>query len=223
MRIVYILVLSSIAWFAGCATDPAANKPKASVSDPAVKAESTPDTYMVKDVSKFEAAGTPLKIAPEDSKIGFTGSKVSGKHDGGFKSFMGTIDLVNENPESSRVGVDINMVTVYTDADGLTEHLKSPDFFDVEKYPRASFVSNRIAADPAKGPNHFTVNGEFHLHGVTKGISFPAQIMVSPESVNVVAEFAINRRDFGIVYAGKADDLIRDDVVIRLDLKAPRK
>ena len=54
-------------------------------------------------------------------------------------------------------------------------------------------------------------------------ITFPAVIKVSPAEVAVNAEFAINRKDFGIVYAGKADDLIRDDVVIRLDLKSPRK
>jgi hypothetical protein len=41
--------------------------------------------------------------------------------------------------------------------------------------------------------------------------------------VTVKSEFAINRKDFGIVYAGKADDLIRDDVVIHLDLRAPRQ
>lgn len=223
MKYFYLLALSSVIFLAGCAADPAADKPKANVAEPAVKVEATPDTHIVKDVSKFETSGTPLKISAEESKIEFTGSKVSGKHDGGFKSFFGTIDLVDEKPESSKVGVDINMVTIYTDADGLTEHLKSADFFEVEKYPRASFVSGKITPDPAKGSGHYIVGGDFELHGVRKQISFPAQITVSPESVTVSAEFSINRKDFGIVYAGKADDLIRDDVVIRLDLKAPRK
>ncbi len=62
----------------------------------------------------------------------------------------------------------------------------------------------------------------FELHGVKKSITFPATIQVAPDSVSVTAEFAINRKDFGLVYAGKADDLIRDGVVIKLTIKVPR-
>jgi hypothetical protein len=54
-------------------------------------------------------------------------------------------------------------------------------------------------------------------------VTFPATIAVDDSSVSVKSEFSINRKDFGIVYAGKADDLIRDDVVIKLDLNASRK
>ena len=59
--------------------------------------------------------------------------------------------------------------------------------------------------------------------GQTKSITFPAKITVGDAEVAVESEFSINRKDFGIVYAGKTDDLIRDDVVIRLNLKSPRK
>ena len=58
------------------------------------------------------------------------------------------------------------------------------------------------------------------LHGVTKSITFPATIEVGPEQVMARAEFAIKRFDFNIEYKGKADDLIRDDVVIKFDLVA---
>ena len=61
------------------------------------------------------------------------------------------------------------------------------------------------------------------MRGVKKSVKFPATITITPADVAVKAEFAINRKDFGIVYAGKADDLIRDDVVIKLDLKSARK
>jgi len=54
-------------------------------------------------------------------------------------------------------------------------------------------------------------------------ISFPATIQISADSVSVNAEFAINRKDWGLVYPGKADDLIRDGVVIKLSLNVPRK
>ena len=66
----------------------------------------------------------------------------------------------------------------------------------------------------------YSVTGTLDLHGVTKNISFPATIEVSDDGVRAQAEFVIKRFDFGIVYPGKADDLIRDEVVIRLDLQA---
>ena len=159
----------------------------------------------------------------ENSKVLFTGSKVTGRHEGGFNRFTGAIDLVNEKAEESSVRVDIETASVFTDEDGLTKHLQTGDFFEVEKFPKASFVSTKIVPDAAKGASNFTVTGDLELRGVKKSVTFPATIVVSPSDVSVDSEFAINRKDFGIVYAGKADDLIRDDVVIKLDLTSPRK
>jgi polyisoprenoid-binding protein YceI len=119
------------------------------------------------------------------------------------------------------VTVDIETSSVVADEDGLTKHLQTPDFFDVGKFPKATFVSTKIEPNSAAGGTH-TVTGNFDLHGVKKSISFPANIQVAPDSVSVNAEFSINRKDFGIAYAGKADDLIRDGVVIKLNIKAPR-
>lgn len=218
------LILSLAVFLAACA-DPAANKPKATTTD--ATSNSTANTPANAEANvpaaNMPTTGTALPITPENSKIEFTGSKVTGKHDGGFKQFSGTIDLVNAKPEDSKVAVEIDMTSVFTDADGLTEHLKTPDFFDVAKYPKASFTSTKIVADEAKGENSYTVTGDFDLHGTKKSITFPATITVNDSEAAVKSEFAINRKDFGIVYAGKTDDLIRDDVVIRLDLKAPRK
>jgi polyisoprenoid-binding protein YceI len=66
------------------------------------------------------------------------------------------------------------------------------------------------------------VTGNLELHGVTKSITFPATIKMSADAVDVDAEFAINRKDFGIVYAGKPDDLIKDDVLIKLEIRAKK-
>jgi len=207
-----ILVLFLAIFLAACA-DPAANKPKAT----------TANTQNAAANEKKEIkGGKALPITPENSKIEFTGSKVTGSHDGGFKSFKGTIDLVNNKPEESSVSVNIEMNSVFTNADGLTKHLQTPDFFDVEKYPKATFASTKIVADAEKGAGNYTITGDLNLHGTIKSISFPAKITVGDSDVSVDAEFSINRKDFGIAYAGKADDLIRDDVVIKLSLKAPK-
>ncbi len=206
-----ILLFSSL--LVAC-EDPAANKARAVTSNAAPTANSQ---------TAAPVKGESLAITPENSKVLFTGSKVTGKHDGGFNKFTGSVNLVNEKPEESRVTVDIETASVFTDADGLTTHLQTGDFFEVGKFPKASFTSTSILPDSAKGAGNYTVIGDLELRGVKKSVRFPATIAVTPEDVSVNSEFAINRKDFGIVYAGKADDLIRDDVVIKLDLRTPRK
>ncbi|HEY6045320.1 MAG TPA: YceI family protein, partial [Pyrinomonadaceae bacterium] len=123
--------------------------------------------------------------------------------------------------EASRVTIDIDAASVMTDDDGLTKHLQTPDFFDVAKFPKATFTSTKIEPSTAGGTHKIT--GNFSLHGVTKSISFPATIQIAADKVNVNAEFSVNRKDWGLVYPGKADDLIRDEVLIKLTLNVPRK
>lgn len=212
------LAVLSFSMFLAACEDPAANKTRALTSN-----ASTPASNTASAPAQSAPKGENLPVTPENSKVLFTGSKVTGKHEGGFNRFTGAIDLVNEKPEASTVRVDIETASVFTDADGLTKHLQSGDFFEVEKFPKASFTSTKIVPDTAKGANNFTVTGDLELRGVKKSVTFPATIVVTPSDVAVDSEFAINRKDFGIVYAGKADDLIRDDVVIKLDLTTPRK
>lgn len=194
----------------GCA-DPAANKPKASVGNAA------PESSTAR-----AAGGETLTINPENSKVEFVAAKVTRSHNGSFKQFSGTVDLLNSDPAQSVVSISIDTSSVVTDEDQLTGHLKTPDFFDVAKYPKATFVSTKIEPNAANGATH-TVTGNFDLHGVKKSISFPATIQVAPGNVSVTAEFAINRQDFKLTYPGKADDLIKDGVVIKLTLNVPRK
>ena len=204
-----IFMLAFAVSFAACA-NPADNKPHATVSE----ASQTPDA------AKTAGAET-LAINPENSKVEFVGSKVTGSHNGSFKQFTGTIELAKE-VDKSRVTIDIDTTSIVTDTDGLTTHLKTPDFFDVAKYPKANFTSTKIEPATTAGATH-TVTGNLDLHGVKKSISFPATIQVAPDAASVNAEFAINRKDFGINYTGKANDLIRDEVVMKLTVKAPRK
>lgn len=220
MKIFIGTLVFSAAIMSACA-DPAANKPKATTTAPSTASPTTPATATQSPSAPVAIKGTVVAITPENSKVEFTGSKVTGKHDGGFKQFKGTIDLVGEKPEESSVNIEIDMTSIFTDSDGLTKHLMTADFFEVEKYPKATFVSTKLVP-PTGGNGPFNVTGDFEIRGVKKSITFPATIRVPPEVVSVVAEFSINRKDFGIVYAGKADDLIRDNVVLRLEL-TPQK
>ena len=211
----------SLAVFMAACEDPAANKTKATTTNTIVSTANSAVTAASNSTApKMDVKGTAYAISSDNSQVEFVGSKVTGKHDGGFKAFTGTVDLVNNKPEESRVSVDIDATSIYCDNDTLTGHLKSADFFEVEKYPKATFVSTKIIPDSAKGAGNYTITGDFNLHGQTKSITYPAKITVSGTDVLVESEFSINRKDFNIIYAGKTDDLIRDDVVIKLNLKA---
>jgi polyisoprenoid-binding protein YceI len=171
------------------------------------------------------AAGTTFVINPTNSQIAWTGSKVTGKHDGSFGSFSGTITLVEGKVERSRVTVDIDTPSLTTVPENLVHHLKTADFFNIEQFPKASFASTSIA--PIAGatgekPN-YQITGNLTLHGTTKSISFPANIQVQPDTIVAEATFSINRKDFAINYPGKVDDVIRDDVLIRLSLHAAKQ
>jgi polyisoprenoid-binding protein YceI len=206
-----LLLSLPVALLVACA-DPSENVPKANVSATNQSGTSTAAT-----TSTPPASAKAYAITPDSSKVEFTGSKVTGKHDGGFKQFQGEVHASGNSVSHAKVTIDTT--SLWSDNDRLTGHLKNADFFDVAKHPTAVFETTSISGS---GDNS-TVTGNLTLHGITKQISFPAKIAVKDDAVTVTAEFAINRFDFEMKYAGKADDLIRENVVLRLDIKATPK
>ncbi|MCA9625390.1 MAG: YceI family protein [Myxococcales bacterium] len=219
MKKLHIAVIAVTAAFAlaGC-EDPAKDKPAATVGS----AKPTPaETAATKPDGETKTATAPASggwTLAEGSKVEFVGSKVTGKHEGGFKVVKATAKLADGKVEGGSVEVEIDMKSTFSDEDGLTKHLMGADFFDVENHGAAKFVSTEVKAGGADGASH-TVAGNLTLRGETKGIEFPATIEVKDDLVTVKSEFSINRKDFKIEYAGKADDLINDLVVIKLDLQ----
>jgi polyisoprenoid-binding protein YceI len=198
----------------GC-DDPAKGKSKATTSEPAASATSLSAAPAV-------SQGT-VKYAFDQSasKVSWVGSKVTGKHDGGFGTFKGTVDVVDGSPEKSKVDVDIAADSLTSDSEKLTGHLKSKDFFDTTAHPKATFVSTEIKKGGEKGATH-TISGNLTIKGITKTVTFPATVQLAGDTANVDAEFAINRRDFQLNYAGMPNDLIRDEVVIKLSIRGKK-
>lgn len=207
-----LLTALLLALLAAC-SDPASDKPKATVAEPNSNAKPSPPAMT-------GASGTKIALNPTSTTIEFIGSNPTMENRGTFKQASGEIELVGDKPEGSRVSVDIDMNSVETSDPKLTTHLKSPDFFDVAKFPKASFVSTEIK--PGDKPGSYVVAGNLEMHGVKKAITFPATIAVSGDSVTMQAEFSINRKDFGIVYPGQVNNLIRDDVVLKLSVRASK-
>jgi polyisoprenoid-binding protein YceI len=194
----------------GCDNDPGKGIAKATADAPAPTTAAQP-----------AAAGAKYSFSNDGSKVEYTGAKVTGKHDGQFAKFTGTITAPEGAPEKGAVNADIDVDSITAEDEHLLGHLKSPDFFDVAKFPKAKFTSTAIKAGGEGGATH-TVTGNLELHGVTKSITFPATIKTAADHVDVDAAFAINRKDFGIVYPGKPDDLIKDDVAIKLTIRAKK-
>lgn len=206
---VILTTLSGLLLVCSCA-NPATDKPKAVTSEAAPVSSSSPT-----------ASSEKYLIRPGTTKIEFDASKVTGSHHGAFERFSGAIAYEGQ-PEKSRVTITIDTGSVTTDTPDLTKHLQTPDFFDIVKYPHAMFRSTEIKAGGDKGATH-TVTGNLELHGVTKSITFPATIAVTPNVITVESTFAINRKDFGINYAGAADNLIRDEVVLTLHVRGVKR
>jgi polyisoprenoid-binding protein YceI len=190
--------------FGACAKNPA---------DDVAKAEEASG-----EVETVDGPGTVYRFTA-DSSIGFVGSKVTGRHEGGFKEFSGTFKTDGKRLLGTANRIEIAMKSTWSDAEKLTGHLMSADFFDVETYPTSVFELLRVTK--AEGENRYTLVGKLTLHGVTKQISFPATVTRGANGHPALdAEFAINRKDYGIVYPGMPDDLIRDEVVIRLAMRS---
>jgi polyisoprenoid-binding protein YceI len=195
----------------GC-SNPADKVPAASVGS----STNAGEAEKVETAAAGAAQDRYFVIQTNASKIGFIGSKVTGRHNGGFRNFKGELVVKGEKIADSGNKIVIDTASLWTDTDRLTGHLKSPDFFAVQQFPNATFESTSVTQ---KGTN-WTVAGNLTLHGVTKAISFPASINVSADAVDIKAQFYINRFDFSMKYPGKADDLVRKEVVIKLDIKA---
>ena len=205
-RLPLALLFSITFILAGCfitgCSDPADKVQKAATSD-AKKAESAP------------ASAAKQFSLRASSKINFVGSKVTRSHNGGFTNFAGSLQVSNGKIVGSPE-FKISMKSTWADDKRLEGHLKSKDFFDIANNPVTTFTVTSIEPEGQQQK----ITGNLDLHGVTKSISFPADIKIADDSVTVKADFAINRRDFNINYPGMPNDLIRDNVVIKLDLQA---
>ncbi len=186
------------------------------------------DAEDAKEVKPVEppADAVTVELNGENTTIEWTGSKPTGSsHDGGFKALAGSATVADEKVIAMEATIEI--ASMWSDNDKLTEHLLNNDFFDSEVYPESRFVSTEVreaTADEKTGPaadaTHW-VTGNFTLRGVTKSIAFPATIEAGETAYAFSAEFDINRGQFGMDY-GLADAAIRDEVVIRLKIDLPR-
>jgi polyisoprenoid-binding protein YceI len=153
-----------------------------------------------------------LTLDPAQSKFDFVAAKITKSQDGAFKQYSGTATVVGDELHS--IVVEVETASIETDEPDLTKHLKTADFLDVEKFPKATFKSSSISKKALPGATH-EVTGDLTLHGVTQAITFPVTINVAPAAVTASGQVTIDRQKFAITYPGMPDDLIKDAVVLK--------
>ena len=207
-------------------------------SDDAVVSEAQEE----QDVSASAASYTINKTA---SNVEWIGTKTGGRHNGTVMVKDG--EFAVENGEIVGGNFTLDMTTILsTDAkmddksnQKLTGHLRSPDFFEVDKFPDANFVITEVkkldganvAQDTANtaeidkykvtNPTH-EVTGNLTIKGVTKSVTFPAKIEMNDNSLNAIAKFNINRKDWDIKYELMGEAILSNTIHLGIGVQADK-
>jgi len=145
---------------------------------------------------------------------------------GSLPAVQGTAVIDEKDITRSTINVTIDAASIYTGVEKRDAHLKSADFFDVERYPALTFVSRKVTEGTG---GQLKVRGDLTIHGVTKEVELqvarPSDAIKDPwgnTRKGAKAKTTINRKDFGIVWNAILDNgglLIGEDVEIVIDLE----
>lgn len=145
---------------------------------------------------------------------------------GGFSGVKGTVVYDPDSLAQSGVRAEIDVNTINTSDDKRDAHLKTADFFDVERYPTITFVSKQVEK---LSDTEFKITGDLTIHGVTKSTVLNVE-EVSPEGkdpwgnvrTGASAKAKINRKDFGLAWNAPLETggiLVGDDVKLEFDVE----
>jgi polyisoprenoid-binding protein YceI len=174
---------------------------------------------MTAATSTTELTAGTWGIDPLHSSLGFAVRHLLvGKVRGTFESFNGAITIADDGTPS--VTAEIAVASLHSGNEQRDAHVKAPDFFDVEQYPTATFVSTGVRPNGEK----YLVDGEFTLKGVTKPVSLDLEFNgVSPgmghgEVAGFEASIVLNRNDFG-VGAEIPSGMVGEKVTITIEIE----
>ncbi len=172
------------------------------------------------------AAPETFQFDKGHSLVGFRIRHFVSKVEGRFREFDGTAFLDRQNPAASRVDLTVQAASIDTGNENRDKHLKSAEFFDVERFPTITFKSTKVTA---KGKDSYEVTGDFTMHGVTKTVTIPVRHGGFLKAGKVekagfeVASFTIDRKDYGITWNRSVDAgavMLGDDVEINIQVEA---
>lgn len=177
--------------------------------------------------------GKSYTVNTEKSQIFWTGKKVTGEHTGTLSIKEGKVEIIDGAPVAASFDIDFNTIvcTDITDAGTNAKfvgHLKSDDFFSVEKFPYGKFEATSFA--PIAGAKdreaNYTITGNLTIKGITNEISFPAFISTKGDALVANGKVVFDRSKFDIrfgsssFFEGLGDKVIYDDVELSFVLSA---
>jgi polyisoprenoid-binding protein YceI len=167
------------------------------------------------------------KVDADHSGISFTIRHFVSNVPGRFRDFDGVVKYDPKNPAASSVEFTVQAASIDTANNNRDEHLRSADFFDVQKFPTLTFTSTKVVP---KGSNALDVTGNLTMHGVTKQITIPVEVMgfvKTPrgEKGGFETSFKIDRKEYGITWNNVMDSgpVLGDEVKINISIEANRQ
>jgi polyisoprenoid-binding protein YceI len=173
------------------------------------------------------AAGT-FAIDRTHSEVLFRVRHLMSRVTGHFRDFAGTISYDPVNLAASTVAFTIKAASIDTNVADRDTHLRSADFFDVERFPELTFRSSRVVA---AGPDGFTVTGTLTIRDIAREIDLPVTFLGAGkdpwgnEKVAFEAEIRLNRKEFGLTWNAALETggfLVGEDVDVSLNVQAAR-
>ena len=169
-------------------------------------------TALVMTASAVKAGETTKYTAdPAKSTMKWKGEKVTGEHTGSVKLKSGSVDMKDGKLVSGMFVMDMTTIANNDLEDQeyrtkLVNHLKSDDFFGVEKHPTAKMMIKQAIP---KGENKYDIVADLTIKGITKEVKFPATVTTSDKEVKGEAEIVIDRTKYDIKYGSGSffDDL----------------
>ena len=174
------------------------------------------------------AEPTVYTVDPDHSGVGFSIRHFVSNVPGRFNDFEGTIRYDPQSPAASSVEISVRTTSLDTGNADRDEHLRSADFFDAQKFPALTFASTAVTA---KDAHTLEVTGDLTLHGVSRRITIPVQVLgtvkiPNGEKAGFEALFTLNRKDFGITWNRVLDaggTVLGEDVKIAIEIEASRQ
>ena len=171
------------------------------------------------------SAGETYKFDPSSSTIAFAVHQFLGTTHGKFTRFSGRIEINREHPESSSVTAQIDVRSIDTRIEKRDDHLRSAEFFNVEKFPQLTFKSRSVKPT---GPQSGDILGDLTMHGVTKPITLHVKLLTPMSETRrtrwSVTTDPIMRRDFNLMFAPASESIsgISQTVAINIEIEAKR-
>lgn len=168
------------------------------------------------------------KVDPDHSGVSFTIRHFVTNVPGRFQDFDGVIKYDKQNPAASSVNFTIQATSIDTANADRDNHLRGADFFDVQKFPTITFASTAVKAVDA---DTLEVTGDMTMHGVTKKITVPVEVLGSMktprgEKAGFESAFKIDRKEFGVTWNRALDAggaVLGDQVSITIAIEADRQ